>query len=168
MTVREAGWWRRQRVEKYVGFHPRLPIIVAETLLCADPQIVLPLWLVHMFKSARSESTWGMTGNELNSASLFQLYVDYGRYAEATNLLLEYIESFAMLRPTDVICRKRPSAIWLPYTAIERLWCQLQESIRLGHMIDQCEKLKKLLHGALLNHLNLVKVDSDDVKSSAA
>jgi nuclear pore complex protein Nup160 len=36
-----------------------------------------------------------MTGKESNPASLFQLYVDYGRYTEATNLLLAYIESFA-------------------------------------------------------------------------
>ncbi|GAV86384.1 Nup160 domain-containing protein [Cephalotus follicularis] len=37
-------------LEKYKGFHDRLPVIVAETLLCADPQIELPLWLVNMFK----------------------------------------------------------------------------------------------------------------------
>lgn len=36
-----------------------------------------------------------MTGQESNPSSLFRLYVDYGRYTEATNLLLEYIESFA-------------------------------------------------------------------------
>lgn len=38
-----------------------------------------------------------MTGDEVNPASLFRLYVDYGRYADATNLLLEYIESFASM-----------------------------------------------------------------------
>lgn len=38
-----------------------------------------------------------MTGRESNPASLFQLYVNYGRYAEATYLLLEYIESFASM-----------------------------------------------------------------------
>lgn len=36
--------------EKYRGYHPRLPIVVAETLLASDPQIELPLWLVKMFK----------------------------------------------------------------------------------------------------------------------
>ncbi|KAA8545345.1 hypothetical protein F0562_020129 [Nyssa sinensis] len=120
-----------------------------------------------MFKSVRRESTWGMTGDESNSASLFRLYVDYGRYVEATNLLLEYIESFSSKRPAEIILRKRPCAVWFPYTAVERLWCQLEELISLGHMIDQCEKLKKLLHGALQSHLNLLKVDSDDVQSSA-
>jgi hypothetical protein len=40
---------------------------------------------------------WGMTGRESNPASLFQLYVNCGRYAEATYLLLEYIESFASM-----------------------------------------------------------------------
>lgn len=38
-----------------------------------------------------------MTGDEVNPASLFRLYVDYGRYAEATNLLLKYIESYASM-----------------------------------------------------------------------
>lgn len=38
-----------------------------------------------------------MTGQESNPALLFQLYVDYGRYREATNLLLEYIGSFASM-----------------------------------------------------------------------
>ncbi|VFQ84848.1 unnamed protein product [Cuscuta campestris] len=154
-------------VDKYKGFHGRLPVVVAETLLAADPQIELPLWLVKKFKSAQRESSWGMVGNESNPASLFQLYVDYGRFTEATNLLLEYIESFACLRPMDVIRRKRPSAVWFPYAHIERLWCQLEQSIRLGHMVDQSEKLKRLLHSALKNHLNLLKVDSDDVLSSA-
>ena len=38
-----------------------------------------------------------MTGQESNTATLFQLYVDHGRYTEATTLLLEYIESFASM-----------------------------------------------------------------------
>lgn len=36
-----------------------------------------------------------MMSQELSPASLFQLYVEYGRYTDATNLLLEYIDSFA-------------------------------------------------------------------------
>lgn len=36
--------------ERYKEFHGRLPIIVAETLLRADPNIELPLWLVQLFK----------------------------------------------------------------------------------------------------------------------
>lgn len=36
--------------DKYKGFHARLPVVVAETLLAADPHIELPLWLVQMFK----------------------------------------------------------------------------------------------------------------------
>lgn len=59
-------------------------------------------------------------------------------------------------KPTDIINRKRPFSVWFPYTAIERLWCQLEELIRSGHMVDQCDKLKKLLHGTLLSHLKLV------------
>ncbi|KAL2491059.1 SUPPRESSOR OF AUXIN RESISTANCE1 [Abeliophyllum distichum] len=161
------GQWETLEVylDKYKAFHPRLPVIVAETLLSADPQIELPLWLVRIFKGVRKERNLGMTGNESDPASLFRLYVDYGRYAEATNLLIEYIESLAS-RPADVIRRKEQFAVWFPYTTIERLWCLLEESIRLGHRIDQSEKLKNLLQGVLLNHLNLLKVDSDDVRSS--
>lgn len=43
------------------------------------------------------KGSWGMSGAESSPASLFQLYVDYGRYPEATNLLLHYIESLASL-----------------------------------------------------------------------
>ncbi|KAK4566003.1 hypothetical protein RGQ29_002278 [Quercus rubra] len=151
---------------KYRGFHAKLPVIVAETLLSMDPQIELPLWLVQMFKDNRRERTWGMTGQESNPSSLFRLYVDYGRYTEATNLLLDCIESLASARPVDIINRKRPFAVWFPYTTIERLWCQLEESISSGRMVDHCEKLKKLLHEALLRHLQLLRVDSDDVPSA--
>lgn len=63
---------------------------------------------------------------------------------------------FLFQKPTDIIRRKKPFSIWFPYTCVERLWIQLDESIRLGHMIDQCEKLKRCLQGALLKHLNLV------------
>ncbi|RVX03474.1 hypothetical protein CK203_027950 [Vitis vinifera] len=48
----------------------------------------------------QKESYWGMTGQESNTATLFQLYVDHGRYTEATTLLLEYIESFASMAIT--------------------------------------------------------------------
>ena len=56
-------------------------------------------------------------------------------------------------RPADIINRKRPFSVWFPYTAIERLWCQLEESIKSGYMVDQCDKLKKLVHGALVSNL---------------
>jgi hypothetical protein len=38
-----------------------------------------------------------MTGQESDAATLFRLYVNYGRYTEATNLLLEYLETHATL-----------------------------------------------------------------------
>ncbi|CAK7335902.1 unnamed protein product [Dovyalis caffra] len=154
-------------LKKYKAFHAGLPATVAETLLRTDRQIELPLWLVHMFKESRRDRTWGMAGQVSNPASLFRLYVDYGRFTEATNLLLEYTESFASVRPSDLINRKRPFAAWFPYTAIERLWCKLEELINLGHMADQCGKLKSLLYGALQNHLKQVKVDSEDALSAA-
>ncbi|KAJ0985190.1 hypothetical protein J5N97_003546 [Dioscorea zingiberensis] len=149
-------------IEKYKKLHPRLPVVVAESLLHTDPQIELPLWLVHMFKGSRRVTSWGMTGQESDPASLFRLYVDYGRQAEATNLLLEYLDSLAALRPADVINRKKMSAVWFPYVAIERLWCQLEELQSSGHMVDQCDKLRRLLESALRNHLKQVKLDSED------
>ncbi|KAJ6426310.1 hypothetical protein OIU84_022009 [Salix udensis] len=155
-------------LEKYRTFQSGLPATVAETLLRTDPQIELPLWLVHMFKESRRDRTWGMAGQVSNPASLFQLYVDYGRFTEATNLLLEYTESFASVRPSDLINRKKPFAAWFPYTTIERLWCQLEELSNLGHMVDHYRKLQSLLHGALQNHLKQVKVDSEDALSAAA
>lgn len=59
-------------------------------------------------------------------------------------------------RPVDIIHRKKMSAIWFPYTTIEHLWCQLEETKSSGHMVDQCDKLKRILQGALGSHLNLV------------
>lgn len=154
-------------LEKYKNFHSRLPVIVAETLLRTDPHIELPLWLVKMFKENQRERPWGMTGPEPSSASLFRLYVDYGRYTEATNLFLEYVEAFASTRPVDIINRKRSSAVWFPYNTVERLWCQLEGLIKSGHMVDQSDKLKSLLYRSLLNHLKQLKVDSVDAVSSA-
>ncbi|KAG2402562.1 Nuclear pore complex protein [Vigna angularis] len=163
-------------LERYKEFHGRLPIIVAETLLRADPNIELPLWLVQLFKEGQKERLWGMTGRESNPASLFQLYVTYDRYADATYLLLECIDSFASMcvrsvfnivlqRPADIIRRKRPFAVWFPYTTIERLLYRLEELIRMGHMVDHCEKLKRMLHGSLKSHLKMLKVDSNDAVS---
>lgn len=63
---------------------------------------------------------------------------------------------FHLQRPADVIFRKRPSSVWFPYTAIERLWCQLERAIALGHMVEQSKKLQSLLHGALSSHLKQV------------
>jgi hypothetical protein len=60
-------------------------------------------------------------------------------------------------RPVDALHRKKMSATWFPYTAIERLWGQLEEMQRAGHSVDQCDRLKKLLHGALMSHLQQVK-----------
>ncbi|KAJ9550716.1 hypothetical protein OSB04_014761 [Centaurea solstitialis] len=153
-------FWIFYMEEKYKCFHPRLPVVVAETLLCADRLIELPLWLVQMFKGT-VKGKWGMGGAESSPASLFQLYVDYGRYAEAINLLLHYIDSVASLRPGDVVRRKKTSAVWFPYTSIERLWCKLTSS---GH---QCEKLTTLLQSALLKHFKLLNGDSEVVISSA-
>ncbi|KAL3729190.1 hypothetical protein ACJRO7_026308 [Eucalyptus globulus] len=165
-TPQYTGNSHWENLELYLGrykdFHARLPVVVAETLLRTDSQIELPLWLVRMFKGNRKDTSWGMAGNESNPASLFQLFVDYERYTEATHLLLEYIESFASVRPAHVIHRKRPSAMWFPYSTVERLWCHLEELTRSDHMAGQWQKLQKLLHTTLLSHLKQVLSSSVD------
>ncbi|KAL6888651.1 hypothetical protein ACP4OV_009677 [Aristida adscensionis] len=159
-------------LDKYKDLHPRLAVIVAETLLYTDPEVELPLWLVQMFKTNTAGNrtiSWGMSGGEADPAALFRLYINYGRHAEAANLLVEYLESFAALRPVDVLRRKKTSASWFPYTAVERLWSQLEEIRRAGGRgVEQCDRLEKLLHGALMSHLQQVVVDSEDVLSSSA
>ncbi|GAB2231275.1 hypothetical protein Drorol1_Dr00027564, partial [Drosera rotundifolia] len=153
-------------LDKYKALHARLPAVVADTLLGSDRQIELPRWLVNMFKGMPQERTLGMTSQDCDVASLFRLYVDYGRYKEAADLLVEYIDAYESTRPVDLIHRKRPFAAWFPYTAIERLWCKLEESIHSGHMVQQSEKLKNILLGALRSHLQLLKKDSEDALSS--
>lgn len=169
--VRGSCQWETLEIylEKYTDLHPRLPVIVAETLLYTDPEIELPLWLVQMFKTSKGGNrmiSWGMSGKEADPAALFRLYINYGRHTEATNLLVQYLDSFASSRPVDVLHRKKMSAACFPYTTIERFWSQLEEMQSAGHSVDQCDKLKKLLHGALMNHLQQVVVDSEDVLSS--
>ncbi|CAN8290175.1 unnamed protein product [Cochlearia groenlandica] len=163
-----AGDWEVLEVylKRYKDIHPRLPVTVASSLLQADSCIELPLWLVQMFKDGQKEKALGMGGQEASPASLFQLYVDYGRLTEATNLLLEYMESFASSKPAEVLKRKKVSGVWFPYTTVERLWWELEKTMNSGRMLDQCQKLKGQLQQALLNHLKLLKVDSDDAVSS--
>jgi hypothetical protein len=48
------------------------------------------------------------------------------------------------------------SAVWFPYTSVERLYGLLSEMRSSGQMIDQCDKLQKLLHSAMLRHLKQV------------
>ncbi|CAI0460244.1 unnamed protein product [Linum tenue] len=109
-----------------------------------------------------------MTGQESNAAALLQLYVECGRHKEAVNLLVEYIDSFAAVRPSDIIKRKKPFASWFPYSTVELSRCQLEDSIASGCMVDQSEKLKSMLDGSLHNHMRLLKVDTDDAFAAAA
>ncbi|KAL9253691.1 Nuclear pore complex protein NUP160-like protein [Drosera capensis] len=88
-------------LEKYKALHARLPAVVADTLLGSDRQIELPRWLVNMFKGTQQERTFGMTGQDCDAASLFRLYVDYGRYKEAADLLVEYIDAYASTLKRD-------------------------------------------------------------------
>ncbi|CAM8900666.1 unnamed protein product [Rhodiola kirilowii] len=154
-------------IENYISYNARLPVVVAQTILQADSQIELPVWLVHMFKVDKKEKKWGMAGQESSPAMLFQIYVECGRYTEATNLLLEYIESYATIRPNDIVHRKKTSAAWFPYTTVEHLCFQLDQMIKLGRMVDQCNKLKMQIYTTLEKHLKMLKVDSEDAVSSS-
>ncbi|CAM8903551.1 unnamed protein product [Rhodiola kirilowii] len=154
-------------IENYISYNARLPVVVAQTILQADSQIELPVWLVHMFKVDKKEKKWGMAGQESSPAMLFQIYVECGRYTEATNLLLEYIESYATIRPNDIGHRKKTSAAWFPYTTVEHLCFQLDQMIKLGRMVDQCNKLKMQIYTTLEKHLKMLKVDSEDAVSSS-
>jgi nuclear pore complex protein Nup160 len=73
--------------------------------------VLIDLWfgcyplLFFQTNKAGNKISWGMSGKEADPAALFRLYINYGRHAEATNLLVEYLESFAssvMDRPTEI------------------------------------------------------------------
>lgn len=95
----------------------------------------------------------------------FMQHMIYVHVAETVIILVccafTYVANVHILqRPADIVKRKRPFALWFPYTTIEQLLYQLEESIRMGHMVDHCDKLKKMLHGSLLNHLKIVSSTS--------
>ncbi|CAM8909130.1 unnamed protein product [Rhodiola kirilowii] len=119
-------------IENYISYNARLPVVVAQTILQADSQIELPVWLVHMFKVDKKKRT--------------------------TNLLLEYIESYATIRPNDIVHRKKTSAAWFPYTTVEHLCFQLDQMIKLGRMVDQCNKLKMQIYTTWKNILRCLKL----------
>eukprot|EP00252_Welwitschia_mirabilis_P001382 TRINITY_DN11252_c0_g2_i1.p1 TRINITY_DN11252_c0_g2~~TRINITY_DN11252_c0_g2_i1.p1 ORF type:complete len:1206 (-),score=253.75 TRINITY_DN11252_c0_g2_i1:415-3597(-) len=162
----KTAWHTLQSfLEKYRSVHSRLPVVVAEALLSTDPLIELPVWLVNIFKGTRS-SSWGMAGEEADPAALLRLYVEHGRFSAATYLLLEYIDSWATLRPADIIKRKRMSAGWFPCALVERLYHLLNEKKSSAHLNDQCEKLQKMLNDALARHLTQLRIDSEDAESA--
>ena len=88
-----------------------------------------------------------------------QIYmVCYAAAVILVHYVFNSVANIVLQRPADIIRRKRPLAVWFPYTTIERLLYQLEELIRMGHMVDHCDKLKKMLHGSLQNHLKMVGI----------
>lgn len=91
------------------------------------------------WQESRRDRMWGMTGQVSNPASLFRLYVDYGRFTEATNLLLEYMEAFAsvvsgnLFHPTSRLTLLR-TEIWV-VTLLDLKRCLLE---LLQFQIDVC------------------------------
>jgi len=146
-------------LEKYRNLHPRLPVVVAESIFTVDRHMELPLWLVNIFKGGKEASSLGMAGLGADPAALLRIYLDFDRLAEATNLVLEYFRAWTNLRPADVIKRKHMCAVWFPYTLLDRLQSCLSTSSDLAIR----EKLQDSLKCALQSHFKQVKVDSDDV-----
>ncbi|XP_024389835.1 nuclear pore complex protein NUP160 isoform X1 [Physcomitrium patens] len=164
-TARTAWLSLQQYLEKYRSFHPRLPVIVAESILNVDKHMELPLWLVNIFKGGKEAGASGMAGGKeagADPAALLRIYLDFDRLAEATALVLEYIRAWSSLKPADVIKRKRMCAVWFPYTVLDRLQNCLSKSSDMAVR----DKLQDSLKFALQNHFKLLKADSDDVKAS--
>jgi len=161
-TARTAWQALQQYLEKYRSLHPRLPVIVAESILNVDRHMELPLWLVNIFKGGKDAGAAGMAGLGADPAALLRIYLDFDRLAEATALVLDYIRAWSSLKPADVIKRKHMCAVWFPYTLLDRLQNCLSKSSDLAVR----DKLQDSLKSALQNHFKQVKVDSDDVKAS--
>lgn len=161
-TARTAWQALQQYLEKYRSLHPRLPVIVAESILNVDRHMELPLWLVNIFKGGKDAGAAGMAGLGADPAALLRIYLDFDRLAEATALVLEYIRAWSTLKPADVIKRKLMCAVWFPYTLLDRLQSCLSKSSDMALR----DKLQGSLKCALQNHFKQVKVDSDDVKTS--
>ena len=58
--------------------------------------------------------------------------------------------------PAGIIHMEETSAVWFPYTTIERLWSKLGELIKSGHNTSQCEEQKSLLKAALRKYFQQV------------
>ena len=71
-----------ERTNHFVRLFSSSCMLVLTDLLCVQ-------------QDRQKEKGLGMIRQEASPASLFQLFVDYGRLTEATNLLLEYMEAFA-------------------------------------------------------------------------
>ncbi|EPS67092.1 hypothetical protein M569_07685 [Genlisea aurea] len=139
--------WERLELylEKYKTFHPRLPLVVSRTLLSADSQIELPIWLIQHFTGCNNgiDVGVGLSGPAL----LFNVYVEYGRYAEAVKLIMDYLASVVNGEMQGSVAL---SGVWVPYNSIERLLWALDES----ESKLELEQLKGILQGALVKHLN--------------
>jgi hypothetical protein len=96
-TARFAWQALQSYLEKYKVMNPRLPVVVAESILTVDRHMELPLWLVDIFKGGRNASAFGMAGEGADPAALLRIYLDFERFAEATSLVLEYIQAWSSL-----------------------------------------------------------------------
>ncbi|XP_024542730.1 nuclear pore complex protein NUP160 [Selaginella moellendorffii] len=162
----KGDWQSLQRnLEKYRPVHPRLPVVVAETIISVNKNMELPLWLTDLLKGGKSVNPFGMAGQDGDPAALLRIYVDNGRLVEASTLILDYLRAWANMRPTDVIKRKKVSAAWFPYALIDRLQQSLAE---VSDRDSRCKEMKSSLQAALKRHLSQMKDDSNDIISSQA
>ncbi|KAL3676747.1 hypothetical protein R1sor_026695 [Riccia sorocarpa] len=154
----------KSSLEKYGEVHPKLKTVVAETILSVDKDMELPLWLIDSFKDVKDARGMSSTNRVGDPAALLRIYLDHGRYVEATYLLLEYLQASTRLRPSDVFKRKQACGVWFPYTLVDRLMRCLSELRGSGHAVPQNEKLRISLQNAVLHHFDRIKRDSEDVK----
>ncbi|KAL2608671.1 hypothetical protein R1flu_027244 [Riccia fluitans] len=154
----------KSSLEKYGDVHPKLKTVVAETILSVDKDMELPLWLIDSFKDVKDARGMSAASRVADPAALLRIYLDHGRYVEATYLLLEYLQASTRVRPSDVFKRKQACGVWFPYTLVDRLIHSLSELRASGNAASRNEKLRISLQNAVLHHFDRIKRDSDDVK----
>ncbi|BBN19520.1 nuclear pore complex protein Nup160 [Marchantia polymorpha subsp. ruderalis] len=154
----------KSSLEKYGNHHSSLKAVVAETILSVDKDMELPLWLIDSFKDGKDSRGMSAPNRLSDPAALLRIYLDYGRYVDATYLLLEYLQASTRLRPSDVFKRKQPCGVWFPYTLVDRLMRCLSEIRASSQAADQLERLRNSLQNAVLHHFDRIRKDSDDLR----
>ncbi|MCO5575504.1 hypothetical protein L7F22_029305 [Adiantum nelumboides] len=103
--------WLQVYLERYTKLHPRLLVVVAETLLSIDRLIELPYWLVEMLKGGRKAEGEGMATAGANPSALLRIYLDFGRVTEAAMLLLDYVKARSNLSVDRRVTRSRARSL---------------------------------------------------------
>ncbi|CAM6109251.1 unnamed protein product [Calypogeia fissa] len=164
-TAAKCAWDSlKEYLEKYWKSHPNIRAVVADTILSVDKHMELPLWLIDTFKGGKDSRGMNSGSTVADPAALLRIYLNHERYVEATYLLLEYLQAATRLRPGDVIKRKQACGVWFPYTLVDRLLQHLSKIRGPDERISQPQRLHASLQSAVLQHFDLIKKESDDVR----